>query len=414
MTIELRKWTSQLLARRGLEHPDGRMLYQYRLATSEFDELKEALRQTCAGRQLAGIAESNLTFPAAFVVFGAEWWKREYSGGVWSWPLIIEAFGADPDSWFPNQRTASVLSGLRFWGHTVHRAGRAYLGSVITQGGIPQVLLSGGHGAITGLLVSAGRRASRLNARGDEIVAIVRDYQDRLQQSLQREEVIELIAKTIEAVLDLQHEFALQGSAEECIKKLDSVAPDWKDRFPLPLENAATATLLRRLIDEVIDSGSEAGASQFTIERFLRQSKGHYQLTSKLIQPATISAQQLGHLLGQAEDTLPRYVAFEMETTQRELISEARRLLGASPAAFSLSTPRKYWVSDGAASEHLLYAHFSGSAAAPLALPGGAELDPQMPWVFSDDEDVLRLRSASAANGYAAIPPGFATRKIGV
>jgi hypothetical protein len=396
MTIELREWRSQLLARRGLECPDGRMLYQYRLTTSEFDALKEALRQTCAGHQLAGIAESNLTFPAAFVAFGAEWWKREYSGGVWSWPLIIEAFGADPDSWFPNQRTASVLSGLRFWGHTVHRAGRAYLGSVITQGGIPQVLLSGGHGAITGLLVSAGRRASRLNARGDEIVAIVRDYQDRLQQSLQREEVIELIAKTIEAVLDLQHEFALQGSAEECIKKLDSVAPDWKDRFPLPLENAATATLLRRLIDEVIDSGSEAGTSQFTIERFLRQSKGHYQLTSKLIQPATISAQQLGHLLGQAEDTLPRYVTFEMETTQRELISEARRLLGASQAAFSLSIPRKYWVSDEAASEHLLYAHFSGSAAAPLALPGGAELDLQMPWVFADDEGVLRLQGVGS------------------
>ena len=42
----------------------GRMLYQYRLAASEYDELKEALRQTCAGRQLAEIAASKPDFPS--------------------------------------------------------------------------------------------------------------------------------------------------------------------------------------------------------------------------------------------------------------------------------------------------------------------------------------------------------------
>ena len=142
-----------------------------------------------------------------------------------------------------------------------------------------------------------GRRAGRLNARGDEIIAIVRDYQDRLQQSLQRDEVIELIAKTIEAVLELQNEFALTGSAEACISRLDSEAPDWKDRFPLPLENSATATLLGRLISEVIESRQDSGATHFTVERYLRPSDGGYQLTSKLILPTTISAQQLSSLL---------------------------------------------------------------------------------------------------------------------
>ena len=367
------------------------MLFRYRLLPDEFSSLKEVLRQTCAGRPLATIAAFNLSFPGAFVMFGAEWWKREYGGGVWSWPLIIQAFGADPDSWLPNQRTASVLSGLKFWGHSVHRAGRAYLGSVITQGGIPQALLSDGHGPITGLLVSAGKRAGQLNARGDEIIAIVRDYQDRLQQSLQRDEFIELIARTIDAVLALQNEFSLRGNAKECIDRLDSIAPDWKDRFPLPLENSATATLLQRLIEGVIGPEPDASAFQLTVERYLRLSAGHYQLTSKLIQPATLSAQQLASLLHVPEDSLPRHVALEMETTQRELISEARRLLGASPIVFGLSTPRKYWVDQEAAAEHLLHAELSGMVAAPQPLPGGAELDHELPWVFSDEDSTLRL-----------------------
>ena len=386
----LRDCVSQFLARRGLARPDGRMLYQYRLTASEYDELKEALRRTCASRRLAEIAALNLTFPAAFVMFGAEWWKREYSSGLWNWPLIIQSFGGDPESWSQNQRTASVLSGLRFWGHSVHRTGWAYLGSVISQGGIPQVLLSDGHGAITALLVSAGNRAGRLNARGDEIIAIVREYQDRLQQSLQRDEIFELIAKTIDAVLELKNEFALTGTAEACIAKLDSEAPDWKDRFPLPLENAATATLLRILIGS-IDPRPRGGVTNFTVERYLRPSDGGYQLTSKLILPTTISAEQLANLLEVSEDELPRHVALELETTRRELISDARRLLGASPVAFSLAAPRKYWTALDAAAEHLLHAHLSGAVAPPLPLPGGAELDFELPWVFSDEDDVPRM-----------------------
>jgi len=380
------------------------MLFRYRLFSDEFEGLKEILRQTCANRPLAAIAASNLYFPAGFVMFGAEWWKREYRGGVWSWPLITQAFGADPDSWLPTQRTAAVLSGLKHWGHTIHRSGRAYLGSVITQGGIPQVLLSEGHGNITGLLISAGRRASRLNARGDDIIGIVRDYQDRLQQSLQREEIIELIARTIDAVLDLQREFGLKGSAEECIQRLDSIAPDWKDRFPLPLENAATATLLRRLIGEVIESRQDGGTFQFTVERYLRLSERHYQLTSKLVLPSKISGQQLANFLHVPEDLLPRHLQIGIETTRRELISDARKLLGASPDAFSLAPPRKYWSAQDAAAEHLLYADLRKSAVPSLPLAGGAELETELPWVFSDEDGLARLvgvgsqrvRSASA------------------
>ena len=93
-----------------------------------------------------------------------------------------------------------------------------------------------------------------------------------------------------------------------------------------------------------------------------------------------------------AEDTLPRHVALELETTQRELISDARRLLGASQVAFSLVHSAQILDSAlDAASEHLLHAHLSGSVAPPLALPGGAELDLEMPWVFSDEDDVLAM-----------------------
>lgn len=89
-------WPKQFLASKHITAPNGSPLYRYRLSNDDFETLKATLKTSA----LLGVA--NITkisgWNACFVIYAAEWWRREYDGSSWSWEKVFASFGADIES----------------------------------------------------------------------------------------------------------------------------------------------------------------------------------------------------------------------------------------------------------------------------------------------------------------------------
>ena len=86
---ELVNWRKSFLARRGLELPNGDMLFAYRTSMEEYQSLKVVL-----GNKLGQVDSSSRSLIwsvecALFVLYAAEWWRREYTGGAWRWGQVL-------------------------------------------------------------------------------------------------------------------------------------------------------------------------------------------------------------------------------------------------------------------------------------------------------------------------------------
>ena len=131
-------WRLAFLRARSLERPTGNPLCTYKCTDAEFEALRLALASS-----LDGEPEGATTIESAcFVLFGAEWFRREHSGGHWTWDGIFQALAVSgPDN--PQMRSKMVMEGLGYWKREVFYTGtnRAFLITLAAEGGLPLKLL---------------------------------------------------------------------------------------------------------------------------------------------------------------------------------------------------------------------------------------------------------------------------------
>lgn len=137
--IGVASWLREFLAQRGLNSPDQRALYAYHCTHEEYKNLSQlvsvtlGLQPSCTDKAIA----------AGFVLFGAEWYRREYrSQDGWSWSPIFATLGCS----LSQQQLAEVIpAGLeRYWKRPLHfyeSSRRDFLGSVFGEGGLPSLPL---------------------------------------------------------------------------------------------------------------------------------------------------------------------------------------------------------------------------------------------------------------------------------
>lgn len=81
-----------ILSDAGTAVPDGRPLHRYRVSDGRFAELRLAMDDL---HRLHVLETHNDLSAAIFVLFCAEWFRREYDGGVYAWekpnPAVINA-----------------------------------------------------------------------------------------------------------------------------------------------------------------------------------------------------------------------------------------------------------------------------------------------------------------------------------
>ena len=111
----LHEFLNDFLNKRNLPFPDGRMLYAYQMNQREYLELKEKLNELCQNEELVDLLR-NKDFSRCFVLYASEWWKREYSGGVWSWEPIFKTISNDEIKTHQVQvRSRAITEALEYW-----------------------------------------------------------------------------------------------------------------------------------------------------------------------------------------------------------------------------------------------------------------------------------------------------------
>lgn len=386
-------WLMQFLQQRDLLRPDGRKLFGYRLDEHEYVVLRDLVGKWLGDNIRCNTGHLARGTAELFVLYGAAWWQREYAGGTWRWDDVMCSFGSNPDTWQPQFRSDVVQIGLQYWKQRIPPSGKRYFGVLVEQGGLPRVLLAKSKGNIVSLIRAVLKRAARLGAEVDEIALMVADYRDKLPKNLQNDAVHLVIAQIVATVLDLKREFKLNKGSNP-VERLDKLAPQWRRRFPVALDDHAAMALLSDLVGDAVAIEAQVRVAPVVTERLLVEDSGVYSLVSRVEFPKQLLAEVLAGWIKVEESSLPFRFQVDICLDKQHRAADVRRTLGVGSVRFQFSVSCSQWRGDVAMREHLLRIALPGRELVSVPVPGGMEMNAESPWVFiSNGEDECRLEA---------------------
>lgn len=245
--IKCSSWLGRFLQSRGLSTPDQRELYAYHCSLEEYSELQHLLRE------LDGFeaASKDPAACACLVLFGSEWYRREYrSEYAWTWDPIWKALGFRLS---PVELSKSIPKGLEgYWKRPLHLydAGhRDFLGSLFSEGGLPFQVLREGDSRFQTLFDRLLKYYDQWHLQGGNTLQQVEQQLDKsnLPQVFASRTSVELIARMADELVALVRNYGLT-QANEPVTHLDAMNPKWRELFPLPLDNQTGSELLNGLL----------------------------------------------------------------------------------------------------------------------------------------------------------------------
>ena len=233
------EWIKDICANRGLDAPGQRHLYRYRVTAEEYRALRDVLR--LSARFGFENAININKWDAAFVMYAAGWWMREYAGNF-SWEPIFTSIGIDhaPQAM---ARTSLIESGLAHWRLSIRRnpetGHRLVLGTIASEGGLPLHHMAEGGGWLKKVLPAVVKKHRKF---GNSLLVLVESYQDLIPESYQSpaiSQVLEDIARELSSLIQA-HELETR---ENPVRWLDEHAPDWRSALPFPIERGEVTRL---------------------------------------------------------------------------------------------------------------------------------------------------------------------------
>jgi hypothetical protein len=378
---------ANFLAKRGCSRATGEPLYSYRVAKDEFLALQSGLQaflfEESKRCRLGEIAKRESWFPALFVLYSAEWWRREYDGSGWTWEPIVGSLGAPQDDWTLSRRSLCVETGLADWKIRLSNSGGfRYLGSIALQGGLPMKLLAAAQGNIGRVLTRVMHHAASSNVGESEIEEWVESLATYLPHTYRQTEIYRLLAQVITTVLALKRNAGLD-SAEAAIAKLDATDPEWRNKFPLPIEDDQARGLLERLVKDAASVRAERKSAMVAVDRRLELVDAAWQIRSSVVIPEYATVAEINALFGQPKEAqLPRALVFRVSDGATGRDMGARRLAGRDQYRIDRGLPE--FVDEAATREHVLSMILPDAMQRSTTLRKGDALHADLPWVFED------------------------------
>ncbi|MDI6749484.1 MAG: STY4851/ECs_5259 family protein [Rhodocyclaceae bacterium] len=407
-------WRQELLAKRDLNAPDGRALFQYRLTEDEFIELEKLLREWL-GKLLIRFDLGRITqltgFSALFVLYAAEWWRRRFDGTHWSWDPILKDLDANPDDWNQTQRSTCIKRGLEDWRLSLMQTGGLrFLGSVAVQGGLPLKLLAEARGKIGLLLSQVLKQAGGTSITQNDLLSWVESLQGTLPKSYRQAVIFTLLADVAWTVLCLKEQAGLSANTD-AIARLDQQVSNWREQFPLPVDDDHARGLIEQLVRDAAKVKAERQVTSLPVERHLElEDAGTWCLRSTVRLPDSIQTSKLATLFSINPDQMPRTGELSLSAGSERLATVIRRMAGQD----CYRIERKPWGFSGqtAAEEHLLQLATSDGRVWTTPAPRGEALDDGLPWIFSAGESSNRLLRQGGGNiapleAIIALPEGW-------
>jgi hypothetical protein len=362
------------------------MLFSYRASKEEYLALRTIFAQS--RRHLRGVPwrTGSQAECACFVLYAAEWWRREYAGGHWRWQDILDSL--QPDITLGHfERALAVERGLGYWGHKVSDSGKKYLGSIVAQGGLPLQLIAHGDGSISRLLMRGVRQAQLYRWNSAQCEAYFETCAEDLVQHMREPSIYRLLAAVVQTVLALRQEFQLAGVSRP-VEKLEKQLPAWRERFPIAVDDEAADSLLVGLVREAALEICAVSAYPVLATRSLhvRDDGVTFDLVLTLATPASMQLAALARACNVPEEAIPQAFSLELPGARRERLGEGRQLLGAESVVMLASRSRRLLGREAAEERTLVLRGIGADIHAPVGIPGAEALDPDEPWVFVSRE----------------------------
>jgi hypothetical protein len=348
------------------------------------------------------------------VLYAAEWWRREYSGGAWRWPQILESITKGPCNFDVYERTDAVERGLRVWRHQPSLYGKKYFGAIVAQGGLPLQMIAQGDGAVTKLLVRGMRQAQLLGWDEERLGQYFKAHELDLVQHLREAEIFRLLASVVWIVLELRTEWRLAGSSNP-LEILDSAQPKWRDRFPIAADDRSAESLLTGLVKEAARVIKVVNSYPASISRTLTRclDSQEFDLVMSIQLASNITLEALSAAMGVSSKLIPQSFTLELEGRSRTKLGTGRQLLGGEESTVILGGKLHRLTNDDAQSEVLMVLRGLGSDLhVPVAIPGGDGLEDSQPWIFANKDSELALLAVGSCNlpdeiYFVAVPEAF-------
>lgn len=247
-----------ILTRLKLSQPDGRAIHAYRITRDEFEQLGNCLRKHDSRSRKPALWSNRDA--AEFCMFAAEWWRRNFDGGAWSWQPILEA--ASHPKMSQADRTDLVSRGLSYLRRDIIKIedNRQLLGTLATEGGFPLKLLYQ-TGSQTNFVRTAFRKMFKE-------LGVYRAHQtDATKLALNNWDVPKTYKKVEGELAPLVGSLALEiwklakivdsKSEKPFIDQLWDYDSNWHNSLPLRIEDAQANALLMDILGEAHKELSE-------------------------------------------------------------------------------------------------------------------------------------------------------------
>ena len=397
---------------------DGRPLYRYRCSEPEWEQLGIELKDTLRHRELAHL---NPEKSALLVLYAAEWWRRKYEGGPWTWEGICE------DLALTDTQTSiyeAVARGLQRWGRPVLvlHGHKRWLATLACEGGLPIALLrrDGTHlyRFFRAVLEHLKTFVKTGDEGTDELTAIAEHYQRLLPTSFQHEGVYTLVGELVGRVWRICRAVG-ELPEDNVFNWLDTQRPGWRDELPLLVDDVTADTLLRCLIREAAEI-SRTQTAPVRIETSVIQTISEAYLTRRVCFPPKLPTGDFESLFQTVSTEVPRRLRLHLVSADGSAVT------GAGILSRREGGGEEYWALEGlgttsgeiqgvnALGEVYLEVGRSGCPALKaVGLEGSGALG-DLPWVFrTEGEDVTspgRLLAvgscrSSASTLLVAMPP---------
>ena len=409
-----KEWFHNFLLRRGLNKVNGQMLFRYRTTITEYEELKVIFSGFFTNLGNATWRHVSREESALFVLYAAEWWRREYAGGAWRWTSIFESLSTSSDCVDALERSVIVELGLQAWGHRPSEDGKKFLGAIVAHGGLPLKLLARGDGVISRLLLSATRKAQMLSWVEQQLVGYFESHRDDMVQHVRTAEIYRLLSEMVVTVLSLRVEYKLAGLGNP-VAVLEQMEPKWRERFPIAVDDKSVDPLLVGLVHEVsLQIKTFTGYPVSVLRTLVKQAEADsYALSMSVSMTSTISVDALASVLQVTPAKIPQSFVLEMAGVQRITLGQGRQLLGAESSTVLLSGYTRRFLGRDACQEVLIALRNVGAdVVSPTSVPGGEVLDESAPWIFESVNDTLTLMGIgsckiASASAYVLTPDHF-------
>ena len=395
-----RRCIDDILSSRQLTHVSGNPLYSYKLSETEYLTLQQSLVDSLRGKSLSVyVPTSSLSvWAGAFVLYASEWWRKQFSGGYWSWEPIFHSLGVVENDINATQRNKLIAAGFYFWHRPIlsNGQGRMFLGSIAIEGGLPLTLLTDPQSKLANYFEHVINDFSKYALSAPNAVAIAQAHDHWIAESFRTEAVYSVVGKIAEVIYHLAEQYDLDGQTDP-LRYLDAEAPDWLDKLPLNLETETARVLLCKVFGQAIALQRRMPDSikverrlvpSFNPNSYLADESESIQTTWRCSVNVTMRSRLHVDYVQQTfgMDSLPEHLNIFVVGQKPQLIAKAFRPKN-NPTHYLLEMYDTRLPSEWFDCEIQLLARGNDGSSWQAPLVGGAELAGEEPWVFVESNN---------------------------